>query len=48
VAAAAAGVPCVAVSWGFADPADLQYLAPAGFAEKPADIPKILEAAWKK
>jgi phosphoglycolate phosphatase len=48
VAAAAAGVPCIAVSWGFADPADLQYLAPAGFAEKPADIPKILEAAWKK
>jgi phosphoglycolate phosphatase len=48
VAAAAAGVPCIAVAWGFADPADLHYLEPAGFAEKPADIPKILEAAWKK
>jgi phosphoglycolate phosphatase len=48
VAAAAAGVPCIAVAWGFADPADLHYLEPAGFADKPSDIPKILEALWKK
>jgi phosphoglycolate phosphatase len=48
VAAARAGVPCLAVAWGFADPDKLRTLQPEAFAKRPADIPKLLEAAWKK
>jgi phosphoglycolate phosphatase len=48
VAASAAGLKCLAVGWGFADPEKLKQLEPAAFAERVSDIPKILEAAWKK
>jgi len=48
VAAARVGLPCLAVGWGFADPAKLRQMEPAAFAEKPNEIPKLLEAAWKK
>jgi phosphoglycolate phosphatase len=48
VAAAGAGVPCLAVTWGFADPKKMQMLEPAAIAHQAKDIPKLLEAAWKK
>lgn len=47
-AAARAGVRSLAVGWGFADPTQLKGLKPDGFAEKPADIVRIIEATWKK
>ncbi|MEJ0073104.1 MAG: HAD hydrolase-like protein [Candidatus Saccharibacteria bacterium] len=48
VAAALAGVRCLAVGWGFADPEKLKQVDPAAFADRPADIPKLLDASWKK
>jgi phosphoglycolate phosphatase len=42
VAAARAGIPCLAVAWGFADPAKMREMEPDAFAERPADIPKLL------
>lgn len=48
VAATAAGVPCLAVTWGFADPDKMRLLEPTAIADKASDIPKILENAWKK
>jgi len=47
-AAARAGIRSLSVGWGFADPEQLKGLEPAGFAEKPADIVRIIEASWKK
>lgn len=47
-AAARAGVRSLAVSWGFAEPEQLRGLEPDGFAEKPADIVRIVEDSWKK
>ncbi len=47
-AAARAGVRSLAVGWGFADPGQLKGLEPDGFADKPADIVRIIEASWKK
>lgn len=47
VAAARAGVRCLAVGWGFADPADLKTMEPTAYVQRAADIPKVLEA-WKK
>jgi len=48
VAATAAGIRCLAVSWGFADPDKLQEMGPAAFAQHPSDITAIVEASWKK
>jgi phosphoglycolate phosphatase len=48
VAATAVGLPCLAVTWGFADPKHMKLLEPAAIANKVSDIPKILENAWKK
>ncbi|HEY4161331.1 MAG TPA: HAD hydrolase-like protein [Candidatus Saccharimonadales bacterium] len=47
-AAARAGVRSLAVGWGFADPEQLKALEPGAFAEKPADIVRIIENSWKK
>ena len=48
VAAARVGMRSLAVSWGFADPTHLQAVGPDAFARQPADIPKLVEAVWKK
>jgi phosphoglycolate phosphatase len=48
VAATAAGIPCLAVTWGFADPKKMALLEPAATAEQAQDIPTILEKKWKK
>jgi len=48
VAATASGIPCLAVEWGFADMRKMQLLEPAAVAKQAADIPVILERAWKK
>jgi len=48
VSAARAGLRSLAVGWGFADPAHLREVGPDALANTPADIPKLLEAAWKK
>jgi len=48
VAATAAGIPCLAVTWGFADPEKMRMLEPSAIADHANDIPKILENAWKK
>jgi len=47
-AATRAGVHSLAVGWGFADPEQLKGLEPGAFAEKPADIVRIIEDSWKK
>ena len=44
----AVGLPCVMVSWGFADPDKLRVLPLAGFAERVSDIPRILEGSSGK
>ena len=48
VAAARAGIPCLGVTWGFADPDKLRQVGPDAIAKRPEDIPKIVKAAWKK
>jgi phosphoglycolate phosphatase len=48
VAATWAGIPCIAVAWGFADPDALREVGPAAIATHPADILKIVEGTWKK
>jgi len=48
VAASAAGVRCLAVTWGFADPKSLKEMEPEGLASKPADIVRIVDDSWKK
>jgi len=46
VAASAAGVQCLAVTWGFADPVSLKEMEPEGYAAKPEDIVRIVRASW--
>lgn len=49
VAAARAGIRCLAVGWGFADPDKLRQLEPEAFAERVEDVPRILKGGeWKK
>lgn len=48
VSAARAGVRCLAVGWGFADPEQLKELRPDAFAERPTDIVRVMEGIWKK
>jgi phosphoglycolate phosphatase len=48
VAATWAGIPCIAVTWGFADPDALREVGPVALAEHPADILKIVEGTWKR
>jgi phosphoglycolate phosphatase-like HAD superfamily hydrolase len=49
VAAARAGIRCLAVGWGFADPDKLRQLGPEAFAQRVEDVPNILmEGEWKK
>lgn len=48
VSATRAGVRSLAVGWGFANPAHLEEVGPNAVAAKPTDIPKLVEAAWKK
>lgn len=43
-----AGVRCMAVSWGFAEPEKLMRMAPAALANKPGDIVRIIEKSWKR
>jgi len=47
VAAARAGIRCLAVSWGFADPAKLREVGPEAFAEHPAQIMELIGKPWK-
>jgi phosphoglycolate phosphatase len=42
-AAKRANIRVIAVTWGFAKPADLEAMQPTALAEKPADIIRILE-----
>jgi phosphoglycolate phosphatase len=42
VTAAAAGIPAVAVTWGYHDAADLRDARPACLVENPVDLPPLL------
>jgi len=48
VAAAAAGVRCLAVTWGFADPKQLKEMKAEAYAAKPEEIAQIIQDSWKK
>ena len=48
VASTAAGLRCIAVAWGFADPEKLRLLQPFAIAETPDDILRILGDMWKQ
>lgn len=48
LAADRSGVRSLAVGWGFADQKRLKQLKSDDFANKPADIVRIVEESWKK
>ncbi len=48
VAASAAGLRSLAVTWGFADPTHIRQMEPEAIATKPEDIVRIVKDSWKK